>query len=248
MNVIVNPDQFLAPADADHATRMLQRLARHDLSRIALTGGLAIESQIIARGSQPLRRPLHDIDLLVDAFDHIPPSLAASLLLRHVHPTDPPGKTLLQAIDPATSVRIDIFRAYGNEMARTQPFILAGIPLHIVSVEDLLARHARLCCDLLSGQPLAPKFARDFLRLLDVVTATDAATSRHDPTLASLDPTWQEHRKPSHPIAFSDAASLLRRAIRERTDLLIPPIYSTDVSEICPRCHPSPGLVIAPAQ
>jgi len=232
---------FLEPADADRASRTLQRLARHNISGFALTGGLAIEWQMLARGAQPVRRPLNDIDFLVDAFDRIPLSLAADLLVRHVHPGDPPGKTLLQAVDPRTSVRIDIFRAYGNEMARTRPIALAGISLNIVAAEDMLARHARLCCDLLAGQPVNPKFARDFLRLLD-------GTSADAQALAGLDPVWQEHRKPSHPGSLFDAVSALSSAISERADLLIPSACSRNVLEVCPRCHATPEFPLAPAQ
>jgi hypothetical protein len=232
----MNLDLFLAPADAARATRTLQSLARHDISRLALTGGFAIELQICARGGYNLLRPLHDIDFLVDAFDAIPPNLAADLLLRHIHPHDPPAKTLLQAVDPATSVRLDIFRAYGREMGRTEPTQLAGVPLRITSVEDLTARHARLCWDLIDGHPLAPKHARDFLRLLALVTPD------------AIEPVWQEHRKPAFAPTFVEAAQEIRRAIERRSGLLIPPVYSTDIHAACERCHATPAFPLAPAQ
>jgi tartrate dehydratase beta subunit/fumarate hydratase class I family protein len=54
-------------------------------------------------------RSLNDIDFIVDSFEHIPQSLAGEFLFRHVHPFDPPGKTLVQSIDPETMVRVDVF-------------------------------------------------------------------------------------------------------------------------------------------
>lgn len=233
----MNLDRALAPADADRATRTLRRLARLDLSRFVLAGGIAIDLQLTACDTQPLTRPLHDIDFLIDSFHQIPRYLANDLLLRHVHPHDPPAKTLLQGVDPATSVRIDIFRACGNETARAEPITLAGIPLRVVAIEDLLARHARLCCDLLGSHPVAPKFTRDFLRLLDLNVPNTA-----------IEPVWQEHRKPSQPASFAETVSALRHAIRERRDLLVPPVYSTDVLEVCPRCRATPDFPLAPAQ
>jgi len=231
----MNLDLFLSPADAARAVSTLRHLARHDLSRFALTGGFAIESQIHTHGGQPHLRTLHDIDFLVDSFRDLPPSLGAEVLLRHIHPHDPPAKTLLQGVDPTTSVRVDVFRAYGNETARAQPVTLAGIPLRIVSLEDLTARHARLCWDLIEGKPLAPKYPRDFLRLLAVV-----------PENQLTEAIWHEHRKPHFAGTFAEAARQIRRAIEARPDLLIPPSYSTDIHEVCERCHATQAFPLAP--
>lgn len=241
---LVNLALLLTESDATRATRTLVHLARHCRSIPTLTGGVAIELQILARSAQSVNRPLHDLDFLVGFFDEIPFSLCDDFLVRHVHPYDPPGKTLLQAVDRGTSLRVDIFRAYGQTLARTHPLTIAGIPIRLVSIEDLIARHARLCCDILEDKPVAPKFARDFLRLLEVVAAGWAKDSF--PTLAALDPIWQEHRKASHPATFPVAVSSLRHAIRARTDLLIPPVYSTDIHEDCPRCCPAPGFTLSP--
>ena len=114
---------------------------------------------------------------------------------------------MLQGVDPATHVRIDVFRAYGLEMKRIVPVTVVGLRLRMVSLEDLIARHARLNLDLLEGNCVAPKFARDFLRMIDLV-APDA-----------LEGIWQEHRKPQQPKSFSQTIMQLRKAIATRTDL-----------------------------
>ena len=72
---------------------------------------------------------------------------------------------MFQAVDPDTSVRVDVFRAYGRELERAQSVEFPEPVLEIVAFEDLVARHPHLCCGLLRGQPLPPKFARDFLRM-----------------------------------------------------------------------------------
>jgi hypothetical protein len=98
---------------------------------------------------------------------------------------------------------------------------------------DLVAKHARLCCNLLRGQKLAPKYARDFLRMLDFAR------------LSHIEIVWQEHRKTDDPESFCEAAASLREAIVEPSDLLTPPVYSTDVDEVCPRCESTAAFRLA---
>ncbi|MGC2298157.1 MAG: hypothetical protein WA476_05095, partial [Acidobacteriaceae bacterium] len=150
---------------------------------------------------------------------------------------DPPAKTLLQGVNPATSVRVDIFRACGRTMNRVEPATLEGIPLSVVAFDDLLARHARLCWDLIEGKPLAPKYARDFLRVLDLSA---------DQGCEATEALWQEHRKPHFATGFAEAALQIRRAIDARPDLLVPPSYSTNTHEICDRCHASQSFPLTP--
>jgi hypothetical protein len=143
---------------------------------------------------------------------------------------------MLQAADPDTSVRIDGLRAYGSEMMHAQKIELVQSVSQIVAFEDLVARHARLCCDLLRGQTLAPKYARDFLRMLDF------ARPWH------IENVWQEHRKPNDPKSFGETAASLREAIVERADFLTAPVYSTDVDEVCPRCESTAAFRLADAR
>lgn len=227
---------FYAAEDAERLSATLRRLAEHDISRWAMTGGTAIELWLRQMGSPPCLRPLHDVDFIAASFDCLSPTLGGVLLARHVHPHDPPGKTMLQAVDPETSVRVDVFRAYGCEMQRTQSIELYGAPLKIVSFADLVCRHARLCCDLFRDQPVAPKFARDFLRMVRL------ATPEH------LDEVWREHRKTGDPATFVETADRLRETIAVRPDLLIPAAYSTDIHERCLRCESTAAFRLADAK
>ena len=216
---------FLSTDDSARVARTVLNLARHDISRWALTGGVAIELHILRLGGKRIIRRLNDLDFVAASFDSIPETIGSELLLRHVHPHDPPGKTMLQGVDPETGVRIDVFRAYGGEMERTSPITIAMLALRTVSLQDLVARHARLNWDLVEGRPVAPKYARDFLRLIDLVTTDE------------VERIWQEHRKPQSPESFAQTALQLRRVIVSRSELLTPPRYSTDIYEVCPRCQ-----------
>lgn len=231
-------DQIFSPVDASRITMSLNRLARHDLSRLALTGGVAIELHLLMQGAVPGRRGAHDLDFIAQSFDDIPATLATSLLVRHVHSQDPPSRNMLQAVDAVTAMRVDIFRAYGHEWDRTVPVDLIGIPLRMVPLEDLLARHARLCWAIEEGRPVAPKFARDFLRMLEVA---DSAL------LARVAQLWQEHRKPEMPAEFGHVVEQLKATIRRSPDLLVDPVYSTDVHALCGRCQPVAAFPLADA-
>jgi hypothetical protein len=228
-------DGVFSKADRERAERTFRKLLRHDIANWALTGGFATEAHLAHNGGKSAMRPLHDMDFIVSSFDCIPESLAKDFLLRHVHPDDPPGKTLLQCIDPGTAVRVDVFRAYGDVMQRISPIDLFSVPFRIISLEDLTARAARLSWDLAAGVPVAAKYARDFLRLLDIVST--------DPVQA----VWQEHRKPDSPEGFQDAANEIRRLVSTRPDLLVSPAYLTDVSVVCERCRGSAALPLVDA-
>jgi hypothetical protein len=226
---------ILSSSDAERASRTLAMLRRHGAEPLVLTGGLAIELNLLLAGRAPALRELNDIDFVVDSFSEIPATLAADLIFRHVHPHDPPAKTLLQCVQPETAVRVDIFRAYGGTTARAVRVQLNGAPLRMVSLEDLAARTARLCMGLAGDEAVPAKHARDLLRLLAVAD------------LGQTEAAWQDHRKAGYPGSFSDAARQLTGLIAERPDLQIDPIYSRDTTARCSRCEATPEFPLADA-
>lgn len=217
----------LSPADADRAARTLRKLARHDIGRWALTGGLAIEFHCASA------RALNDLDFVAPAFDSIPESLAGDFLFRHVHPFDPSGKIILQFIDAGTGLRIDVFRACGDTLRRAVTAEFPSGPMPIASAADLLARAARLLLGLADGVAVAAKHASDYLRLVEIV----------DP--AEMEVVWPDHRKPSHPAEFREARRLIGDLVPACSDLLVTPRYSRDTSGICPRCIPTAAFPLA---
>lgn len=226
-------EQFLSAADAARALRCLQRLAAHDISQWSLTGGFAIEIHHLICGRDADVRRLNDIDFIVDSFEHIPQTLGGEFLFRHVHPFDPPGQTLVQSIDPEAIVRVDVFQAYGETLRRAIHLDLLPGRLLLISLEDLVARTARLALDLAGGVPTPAKHAVDFLRLLDLVDPVDVEAA------------WQDQRKPQQPTSFEEAADLLQQLIPSRRYLLINPVYSRDVTAICGRCATTGDLRLA---
>src|SRR5262250_544379 len=102
--------KVLSGADADRVVCTLRKLSRHCTRHWVLTGGLAVEVHRLQRGRTASARKLGDIDFITETFDRVPESLADDFMFRHIHPFDPPGKTLLQAVDAESAVRIDVFR------------------------------------------------------------------------------------------------------------------------------------------
>ncbi len=226
-------EQFLSIDNAGRAERGLQKLLRHDTSSWVLTGGLAVEIHHQLCGREPCTRRLNDMDFIAPSFDDLPESLARDYLFRHVHPFDPPGKTILQAIDANEALRIDVFRAYGASIDRASEVHFRHATIRVISLEDLVARTARRVIDLVGGVPVPAKHAHDFTRLITLI----------DP--ARIDTVWQEHRRPNHPVSFTVVKELLQEIIPTRRNLLITPQYSTTVDEVCQRCAPTSAFQLA---
>jgi len=223
---------FLSPTDQGRCERVLQKLTRHDIRSWVLTGGLSIEIQLIRRGARPASRNLNDIDFVTGSFESMPRDLKRDFLFRHVHPFDPAGKTILQAIDADEAIRIDVFNDGGVASRRAENIIVSGFQVSIISFEDLLARAARLSLDIAHGE-IPAKHARDFARL-SAVSSVEAVESA-----------WQFHRRKDHPPTFREAARLLHDLIPRRQDYLITPKYSSDGKEVCNRCRSTPHFPLA---
>lgn len=218
---------------AGRALGALEKLRRHDTNESALTGGLAFEIHGTRLGLDAPLRPLNDLDFVAASFDLLPDALARDFLFRHIHPLAASGKMMVQLIDPENALRIDVFRAQGATMSRTVRIDVARRPLEVVSIEDLIARAARLLLDLAGGAPVAAKHARDYIRFIECVVPD------------RIEAAWRDHRKPGHPAVFADAEALVDELISARGDLLIVPRYSQDPHAHCLQCLPTPAFQLA---
>src|SRR5215510_5171617 len=141
-------NEVLSGADADRVVCTLRKLNRHSTRHWVLTGGLAVEVHRLQRGRTASVQKLNDIDFIAETFNKVPESLADDFMFHHIHPFDPPNKTLLQAVDAESAVRIDIFRAYDAILNRSSDLILPTGIVRLISLEDLIARLGRLTLDL----------------------------------------------------------------------------------------------------
>ena len=91
----------------------------------------------------------------------------------------------------------------------------------------------RIVLGIRDGLPIASKYARDLLRAMGAI----------DPV--TIEPVWVEHRGSRHPILFREACASARELVSSYPERLVAQEYSTDTAEICERCKPGSGFVLA---
>jgi hypothetical protein len=225
-------DAVLNDEDACRATAVLDQL-RALRFPWALTGSLAIEAHLLARGQTRSRRPLNDVDLVVDSFAVIPHSVAHRFLLHHVHPFAAEGKILMQLVDAERAVRIDVFRAFGRTLSRSGQLSTETGSLNVVPLEDLIARTtAHVYGRIRASRTIAAKYASTFLEL---------AGFGAGPTLAEA---WRDHRG-DIPGSFAEASRETRRLLALHPELMIVEEYSAAITP-CDRCQNHAPFCCAP--
>src|SRR5580698_9315313 len=98
-------DRLLSVVDAGRAVASFSKIDAPDISGLALAGGMALEIHWLRSGRVPRLRTLNDIDFITSSFDRVPGTFGRDFLLRHVHPFDPPGRTLMQMVYPDQALR-----------------------------------------------------------------------------------------------------------------------------------------------
>jgi len=212
--------EFLNPRDAQRASLAINKLSAHGF-RGVLTGSLAAEVHLLSRGLKTEQRPLNDLDFVVESFASIPGSLADGFLVHHVHPHAPEGKMLLQLIDPAQALRIDLSRQFGATLTRAER--LRGLP--VISLEDLIARMTSLVLGHLSrGASIDRKHAHLFRRIAGLGDS------------AKMDAAWRDHGR-SGTETFHQAEQLAHELLARHPELVICDQYSAEIT-LCPGDRP----------
>ena len=199
----------------------------------ALAGSVAMVARLEAAGFVSHGRRFGDIDLVVDDLANLPRSLSEGFLCMHLHPYAGSGQSLAQFVHPADAVWIDSFRAAGHALSRAALSRFDGFDVRVLSLEDQIAKAAALCMKLARGATVAAKHARDFELLLNAVP------------LPHVEEAWADYRAASDPATFDAATSLVRSLISDRSDLLITPDFSKDLTSVCGRCVARPPYRIA---
>jgi len=219
--------EFLDHDDARRAAEVMSDLWMYGFRECALTGSVALEVQMISRGRTPQRRPLNDLDYIVDEFASIPSALAGGFLVHHVHPEALPGKLLLQLVDPVRVLRIDLFRAFGASMSRANTFCDPLSKLkRVLSIEDLAARYtSHTYGHLREGRAVERKHAESFLRLASLDKFGNV----------ELETAWHDHRQ-CLAESFVEARKRTKDLLRLNPELLFHEKYSDTVLP-CDQCH-----------
>ena len=144
---------ILSPQDADRAERTFERLRFHNISSPVLTGGIALEFQLLRRGLSVQPRPFHDIDFLADSLDHIPGTLSADFWFRHVHPKSLPGQNAPSMRRPRDRRAHRFFSRRQEHDERAEIADVCGAHAMYGFALRPGAHAARLCMDLSVGGP-----------------------------------------------------------------------------------------------
>lgn len=226
---------FLNANDARRASDVARKLLARNFRGCALAGGLAIEARLHAQGRPIHRRPLNDVDLVVEGFNAIPTALADGFVLNHIHPYAPEGKTLLQVIDPECALRIDVFRAFGTTLSRACVLDEQTGPLSVLAVEDLVARTtAHVCARLRNGVEIGAKHVRAFMRLADLGRPKQRAEA------------WQDHRQ-DVPGTLEEATQEAHQRLARHPELVVSEEGATVVTA-CDRCQDYGPFRLAPRE
>jgi ClpX C4-type zinc finger protein len=221
-------DQFLSSEDVAQTRAVLKKLTRHGFRGFALTGGLAVESQLVYHGRSVRSRRFNDIDLIVETFESIPKSIAADFAVQPISASDADDQSIVQLIDRDHAVRIDVFEQPKAVLARAPEILLEEDgALKVDSVEDLASRAASLAMSLERGLRVPIKHVHDYQRLLDLV----------DPN--SIEVAWQHHRTSRDPTEFRFACVRIPRLLATRRNLLVDSDCDGLAPPVCSFCQRS---------
>ena len=211
-------------------TRVLEELKSCGL-KFAVTGRLAIAARLREVGVSVRRKPLSDLDIVVEGWADLPDRLADRYLLNHIHPSAPEGKLLLQLVSPEQRLRIDIFRQYGLTVSRASspPSVTDFL---FVSVEDLRARvTAHVCSSLGRGFVIDRKHVEAFCALQTV----------GEPQ--RLIEAWRDHNETLDG-TIQEATATAQRLIEASPHLIVTEQYGLEIVP-CAKCMPDDRFPLA---
>ena len=156
------------PISAKALHHCLRRLLPHlDAERIALTGGIAIDLYVDhSRRDRTRRLAANDVDFVADDADAVRSSVTSDFLVSHFHlPHAGYPKFLIQLVDPVSHIRLDFFRDVLGAISRAQIADVAGVPLHVLAVRDILAHKLAILSGASAAKPVDEKHYLDAQQL-----------------------------------------------------------------------------------
>jgi hypothetical protein len=139
--------------------RLLPHL-RHD--EVAVTGGVAIQLGMADLGRAGLRATIADLDMVASSVDAVLPSVVSGFLVSHYHVVKPGvPKFMVQLVDPASAIRVDIFPDLVGSLPRARPVTVGAQRVKMLALEDILEHKLLGLSKASPASPVDPKHARD---------------------------------------------------------------------------------------
>jgi hypothetical protein len=233
----VGPLQEIFPARQEvvRCHGSLSKLRRHIEGPVVITGGIAVCLHSLIGGARRIKGRLNDIDVVVEGPHSLRASLRRDFLIRHFHPARERGKILIMIVDEEHGTRIDVFTPGTDSlMRRLTDLPIDGLPLKLISAEDLLAKLLSILYPVTEGRRVKPKYFDHFHSLF---AAADPEMARE---------VWREYRKENQPLEFEEAAKDVERSVTANPALLRESSYSQDINQGCSWCHISELYPLAP--
>lgn len=164
----------------------LSRLVPHlERTRVALTGGIAVDLHARASGRRRLAGPHGDVDLVAEAADAVSPTVTGDFLVSHYHLPQPGyPKFLVQLVDPCSRLRVDVFPDSLGALARARQHSVAGVSIRVLDPYGILDHKLATLARASQDHPVDAKHHRDALLLGELcgrpVPPTPAAYLRPD--------------------------------------------------------------------
>lgn len=155
--------------DEDETERLsccLRRLLPHlDGENTALTGSAAINVHLSAR-CLPQHRHAADVDFVARKYESVSATVTTDFLVSHFHLPQPGyPKFLVQLVDPASRLRIDLFPDLVGSMQRAAVFDVAGTRLRVLDPSDILDHKLATLAGASEQRPVDEKHYRDAVLL-----------------------------------------------------------------------------------
>jgi hypothetical protein len=150
-------------ADTLRLRTCIARLKPHlAWSAVALTGSVAADSAV--RG-WPLR-PLADVDFVAPHPRAVSAGVTRDFLVSHYHlPHDGYPKFLIQLVDPVARLRVDVFPARADVIARASQITVAGTVMPVLDADSLLDHKLALLAGATRSRRCDRKHLADAWRL-----------------------------------------------------------------------------------
>lgn len=150
-------------SEQDRLASCLRRLLPHtDPANLALTGGVAIELGVTARGHAGTRASIADLDFVAAHPGVVDPSVSREFLVSHYHVAQSGvPKFLIQLVDPRSKIRIDIFPDLTGALATARCVAVGQQSLRMLSLESIFAHKIQILSGASQEKPVDPKHVRD---------------------------------------------------------------------------------------
>lgn len=139
--------------------RLVPNLRRDE---VALTGGVVIELGLAEAGHPGSRRSIADLDIVASSLDVVLPAVTESFLVFHYHVARPGvPKFMVQLVDPATRIRVDIFPDLAGSLARAKLAQIGGQAIKRLALDDILEHKLLMISKASPASTIDPKHVDD---------------------------------------------------------------------------------------